>query len=299
MGSHRADRRAPRRRSSGSPTPVPGLSDAVPASAAGKRRAASHAGSRGPLFPLLPSAPVLAGVAVLAASVGGAVVSTGHQPGVDTVVATASSSSLSAPGALAGTSRAADANLVNGRTTVVSRAGSRDATAEGPSTKLVKKAEDAAKARNQALAALGKAAEKQSAKIEANLWVSPLASYRLSAGFGQTSYLWSSVHTGLDLSAPSGTPILSAARGVVTEVGYDGSYGNKTVVTLEDGTELWYCHQTSYAVSVGETVNPGEVLGYVGTTGNTTGPHLHIEVRPGAGDPVDPYAAFQAHGITL
>jgi murein DD-endopeptidase MepM/ murein hydrolase activator NlpD len=300
MGSHRGDRRAPRRRSSGSPTPAPGLSpDVVPTSAAGKRRAASHAGSRGPLFPLLPSAPVLAGVAVLAASVGGAVVSTGHQPDVDTVVATASASSRTGPGALAGTSKAADANLVDGRTTVVSRSGSRAATAEGTSTKLVKKAEDAAKARNQALAALGKAAEKQSAKIEANLWVSPLASYRLSAGFGQTSYLWSSVHTGLDLSAPSGTPIMSAARGVVTEIGYDGSYGNKTVVTLEDGTELWYCHQTSYAVSVGETVTPGEVIGYVGSTGNTTGPHLHIEVRPGAGDPVDPYAAFQAHGITL
>ncbi|MEZ5091464.1 M23 family metallopeptidase [Nocardioides sp.] len=303
MGSHRADRRGPRRRSSGSPTPSQPVSqaattDVVPTQQAGKRRAAGHAGSRGSLFPLLPSPPVLAGIAVLAASVGGAVVSTTHGPTVDAVVATSASGSLHQPGAMTGTSKAADANLVAGRTQVVSRGGGRDASAEGTDAKLVAKAEDAAKVRNQALAALGKAAEAQSAKIKANLWVLPVASYRLTAGFGQSSYLWSSVHTGLDFAAPSGTPIMSIARGVVTEVGYDGAYGNKTVVTLDDGTEIWYCHQTSYAVSVGETVGQGEVIGYIGSTGNTTGPHLHLEVHPGAGDPVDPYAALVAHGVT-
>lgn len=317
MGSHRADHRGSRRRSSGSPTPpaaarraakrtakpatqpvAQSVAASVAASSGGKRRASKHSGRRGPLIPLLPSPPVLAGIAVLAVSVGGAVVSTG-QAGVDTVVATAASSSLAQPGAMSGSSKVATADLVSGRTTVVSRDGSRDVAPEASNSKLVAKAEDAAEARTEALAALGKAAERQSARIEANLWVAPLGSYRLSAGFGETSYLWASIHTGLDLSAPSGTSILSASRGVVTEVGYDGSYGNKTVVTLEDGTELWYCHQTSYAVSVGEQVTPGEVIGYVGSTGNTTGPHLHIEVRPGAGDPVDPYAAFAAHGVDL
>jgi murein DD-endopeptidase MepM/ murein hydrolase activator NlpD len=83
----------------------------------------------------------------------------------------------------------------------------------------------------------------------------------------------------------------------VTSVGYDGSYGNKTVVTLEDGTELWYCHQTAYAVASGQEIRAGEVIGSVGSTGNVTGPHVHIEVRPGAGDPVDPYAAMLAHGV--
>ena len=90
---------------------------------------------------------------------------------------------------------------------------------------------------------------------------------------------------------------MSVANGVVTEVEYDGSYGNKTVVLLDDGTELWYCHQSSFAVGVGETVVGGQTIGYVGSTGNTTGPHLHLEVRPGAGDPVDPYAALVAHNV--
>ncbi len=296
MGSHRSDHRGSRRRSSATPDPTP-LS--VPTSSGGKRRAAQHSGSRGALIPLLPSAPVLAGIAVLALSVGGTMASAAGPASVDTVAATAAGNSLSQAGALTGSSKVANANLVTGRSAVVSRAGSRDTAPEGTDSKLVQKAEDAADARTAALAALGKAAEKQSARIEANLWVAPLSGYRLSAGFGASSYLWSSVHTGLDLSAPSGTQILSAARGVVTETGYDGSYGNKTVVTLEDGTELWYCHQSSFGTTVGETVTPGEVIGYVGSTGNSTGPHLHIEVRPGAGDPVDPYAAFQAHGITL
>ena len=91
--------------------------------------------------------------------------------------------------------------------------------------------------------------------------------------------------------------IIYKKNGVVTQVGYDGSYGNKTVVRLEDGTEIWYCHQTSYAVSVGDTVTGGQTIGYVGSTGNTTGPHLHLEVHPGAGDAVDPYAALVAHGL--
>jgi murein DD-endopeptidase MepM/ murein hydrolase activator NlpD len=241
---------------------------------------------------------VLAGIAVLAVSVGGALVSTSGPDQIDTVVSTAASSSLRQPGALAGTSQVANANLARGRDQVISRSGSRGTGAEGTDSKLVAKAENAAEARAQALAKLGKAAEQQSARIKANLWVLPVASYHLTAGFGESSYLWSSVHTGLDFSAPSGTPIMAIARGVVTEVGYDGSYGNKTVITLDDGTEIWFCHQTSYAVSVGETVTPGEVIGYVGSTGNTTGPHLHLEVRPGAGDPVDPYAALIAHGVT-
>ena len=78
---------------------------------------------------------------------------------------------------------------------------------------------------------------------------------------------------------------------------YDGSYGNKTVVRLPDGTELWYCHQSSQSVSVGEHVAAGEVIGALGSTGNTTGPHLHLEVRPGGGDPVDPEVALAGWGL--
>ena len=140
-------------------------------------------------------------------------------------------------------------------------------------------------------------AEKQAAKIKLNLWHLPVVGYHLTATFGEYG-LWSSYHTGLDFAAPSGTPIYAVANGVITSASYDGAYGNKTVQTLDDGTELWYCHQTSYTVSSGETVRAGELIGYVGSTGHVTGPHLHLEVRPGGGDPVDPYDALVVHGIT-
>ena len=68
--------------------------------------------------------------------------------------------------------------------------------------------------------------------------------------------------------------------------------------TLADGTEIWYCHQSSIGVSEGEKVIQGEHIGNLGATGHVTGPHVHIEVRPGGGDPIDPYYAFIAHGYT-
>jgi len=133
--------------------------------------------------------------------------------------------------------------------------------------------------------------------VPMNQWTLPVDGYHLTATFGQSSSLWASVHTGLDFAAPSGTPIHAIANGVVTSVGYDGAYGNKTVITLDDGTELWFCHQTSFVVAEGDVVRAGELIGYVGSTGNVTGPHLHLEVRPGAGDPVDPYEALRVHGL--
>ena len=126
-----------------------------------------------------------------------------------------------------------------------------------------------------------------------------MAGYHLTAGFGESSISGPASTPASTSPPPAARPSCRSQRRVVTEIGYDGAYGNKTVVTLDDGTEIWYCHQTSYAVSVGDSVRQGEVIGYVGSTGNTTGPHLHLEVRPGAGDPVDPYAALVAHGLPL
>ncbi|HEX5772614.1 MAG TPA: M23 family metallopeptidase, partial [Nocardioidaceae bacterium] len=119
-----------------------------------------------------------------------------------------------------------------------------------------------------------------------------------TARFGYSSSLWSSTHTGLDFAAPYGTPVVSVANGVVRSTGYDGSYGNKVVIAHEDGTETWYAHLSAITVSPGESVNGGDLIGNVGSTGNSTGDHLHLEVRPGAGDPVDPYAALIARGVT-
>jgi murein DD-endopeptidase MepM/ murein hydrolase activator NlpD len=128
-------------------------------------------------------------------------------------------------------------------------------------------------------------------------WVLPLPGFELTGRFGSSNGPWASTHTGLDFAAPSGTPIRSVADGVVVGAGYDGAFGNKTVVRLEDGTHVWYCHQDRLSVSVGESLSAGEVLGYVGTTGNTTGAHLHLEMHPVGGTPVDPEATLAEHGL--
>jgi murein DD-endopeptidase MepM/ murein hydrolase activator NlpD len=131
---------------------------------------------------------------------------------------------------------------------------------------------------------------------EMNRWVVPVSNYEITATFGLGGDLWSSDHTGLDFATAEGSPVGSTARGEVTSTGWAGAYGNQVVVTHDDGTQTWYCHLSGIYVSTGESVGPGTTIGTVGATGNTTGPHLHLEVRPGGGSPVDPYAYLQEKG---
>ncbi len=264
--------------------------DSIPRVATpGKRKAVKHAGSRGSLFKGLPSPPVLLGVASLAVAVGGALTSADADLADHTPKYTAAS-------ALGGEAGVSSVNLMD-RGNSVSRDSRRDALEDASEADLVKEAEQQAEQRDAALGQLAQLAERQADKIAENRWVLPLATSEITARFGEYG-LWASYHTGLDFNGNTGDPIKSIANGVVTSVGYDGAYGNKTVVTLEDGTEIWYCHQTDYLVSEGDTVTAGEVIGTVGATGHVTGSHLHLEVRPGGGDPVDPYAAFVVHGVT-
>ena len=127
--------------------------------------------------------------------------------------------------------------------------------------------------------------------------VLPLASYDVSAGFGLTGPLWEAMHGGQDFSAASGEPLVAVADGVVTEVAYAGPYGLRTILTLPDGTEVWYCHQTSVSVAAGYAVEMTDEIGTVGSTGNSTGPHLHLEVRPDGGNPIDPMDWLRAAGL--
>ncbi len=261
------------------------LRPAVP----GKRRAAKA--SRTSLLRGFPSMPVVAGVAVLAVSAGGVLSTDGAQlVGHETPRMTAPNA---ASGQIGG-----DTYDALGRSPVLSRDSDRDALDDASEATIEQEVELQAEQRNEALGNLAEQAEKEAETINANRWSLPVAGYRLSAQFGQAGGYWSSgYHTGLDFAAPSGTPIMAVANGVVTSVGYEGAYGNRTIVTLEDGTEIWYCHQTSSAVSAGDNVVAGQVIGSVGSTGNSTGPHLHLEVRPGGGDPVDPYAALVVNGV--
>jgi murein DD-endopeptidase MepM/ murein hydrolase activator NlpD len=259
---------------------------------AGRRKASRHSVQRGSLLRGFPSAPIAMGIAALAVSAGGAV--TAANPAL--MGASADDVHVNQASALGGETGVSSTNLLNQRRAAVSRDSRRDALADAADQDLVEQAEMQAQERNAALARFAKQAEQQAAKIALNQWVLPVEGYHLTARFGDYG-LWSSYHTGLDFAAPTGTPIHAIANGVITSASYDGSYGNKTVLTLEDGTELWFCHQTEFDVSVGDVVQAGDVIGSIGSTGNVTGPHLHLEVRPGAGDPVDPYAALVVHGL--
>ncbi|MFI6447364.1 M23 family metallopeptidase [Kitasatospora sp. NPDC050543] len=125
----------------------------------------------------------------------------------------------------------------------------------------------------------------------------PIADYELTAHYGQSASYWAHLHTGLDFAASTGTPVMAVGAGTITSAGWSGSYGYRIIQTLPDGTEIWYCHLSSILRASGKVV-PGQQIGKVGATGNVTGPHLHVEVRPGGGAPVDPETWFQQHGIT-
>jgi murein DD-endopeptidase MepM/ murein hydrolase activator NlpD len=127
--------------------------------------------------------------------------------------------------------------------------------------------------------------------------IRPLGGYHLSAGYGASGPLWESVHTGLDFGAASGTDLVAVADATVTEVADAGPYGLRTIITLEDGTDIWYCHQLAALVAPGERVEIGELIGLVGSTGNSTGPHLHLEVHPAGGAATDPAAWLAAAGV--
>ena len=95
------------------------------------------------------------------------------------------------------------------------------------------------------------------------------------------------MHAGIDISAPTGTPIRAADSGRVVLLGGQGGYGNYTCVAHGGGLSTCYAHQSRFGTSQGAAVRQGQVIGYVGSTGNSSGPHLHFEVRVN-GSPVNP-----------
>jgi murein DD-endopeptidase MepM/ murein hydrolase activator NlpD len=142
-----------------------------------------------------------------------------------------------------------------------------------------------------------KAAEEAAARKEAlrPKFVLPVKQKGLSAYFGQAGVNWMALHTGIDFPVQVGTPVMAATDGTV-RTQWNPSYGNMAIVTAPDGTETWYCHLSSTRIRSGK-VKAGTVIAYSGNTGNTTGPHLHFEVRPHGGSPIDPLPWLLAHGL--
>ena len=132
------------------------------------------------------------------------------------------------------------------------------------------------------------------------LWPLP-GRYNLSSLFGSRKHPITGKannHTGIDIPASSGTSILAAKSGVVTTSTYNNSYGNYVVVSHSDGTSTLYAHMVRRNCSKGDTVSQGQVIGYVGTTGSSTGNHLHFEVRVN-GSRADPINYFTDLPLTI
>jgi murein DD-endopeptidase MepM/ murein hydrolase activator NlpD len=124
--------------------------------------------------------------------------------------------------------------------------------------------------------------------VRPSLWP---VSGRLMSTFGSRTDPFSgdgAFHTGIDLSASTGTPVHAAADGVVASAEWSGRYGKLVIIDHGDGVRTWYAHMSRFDVVPGQEIRLGEVIGLSGGTGRVTSPHLHYEVRMG-GTPVNPY----------
>ncbi|MFJ3582480.1 peptidoglycan DD-metalloendopeptidase family protein [Streptomyces sp. NPDC090127] len=140
----------------------------------------------------------------------------------------------------------------------------------------------------------------QSAPAKASSgWVAPVSG-GISTPYRASGSMWSSgYHTGADFIAASGTSVKAVGAGTVHSAGWSGSYGNEVVIQHADGTYSQYAHLSSLSVSAGQTVTGGQQIGLSGSTGNSSGPHLHFEIRtgPSYGSDIDPLAYLRQHGV--
>ncbi|MFF4490162.1 M23 family metallopeptidase [Streptomyces sp. NPDC001544] len=177
-------------------------------------------------------------------------------------------------------------------------AAERKAAEEAARKKAAEQAQKAREAAREAKARAARAAERK----RLNQFVAPITGSYVSTGYQASSSLWSSgSHTGIDFHAASGTAVHAVGAGTVVSTGWGGAYGNQIVIKMADGMYTQYGHLSSIGVSVGQKVTPGQQIGLSGSTGNTTGPHLHFEARTGPdyGSDVDPIAYLRKHGVNV
>ncbi|MCP3818555.1 M23 family metallopeptidase [Streptomyces sp. A3M-1-3] len=173
-----------------------------------------------------------------------------------------------------------------------------EAEAKKRAEEAKRKAEAKAKAEREAKERAAREAERK----RLNTFVSPIAGSYVSTAYQAGGAAWSSgSHTGIDFHAASGTSVRAVGMGTVVEAGWGGAYGNNVVVKMNDGTYTQYGHLSSLSVAVGQSVTPGQQIGLAGSTGNSTGPHLHFEARtsPEYGSDIDPIGYLRAHGVNL
>ncbi|MGW8779962.1 M23 family metallopeptidase [Streptomyces sp. NPDC055796] len=171
------------------------------------------------------------------------------------------------------------------------------------SASQAKDSADAAPAQAPAAAPAKKAAAKPAAgAVSAAGFVAPVGGGGISTQYKTPGAMWSSgYHTGVDFIASSGTTVRAVGAGTVVSAGWGGAYGNEVVIRHADGKYSQYGHLSQLSVSVGQSVAGGQTIGLSGSTGNSTGPHLHFEIRtgPSYGSDIDPLAYLRSKGVSI
>ncbi|MFF8269379.1 M23 family metallopeptidase [Streptomyces sp. NPDC016562] len=146
----------------------------------------------------------------------------------------------------------------------------------------------------------------KAASAKSGLWDKPLDKYTLSATFGKGGSMWSRKHSGQDFAVPVGTPVKAVAAGVVVKAGPNGggdgpAYGNAIVIKHANNTYSQYAHLSRIQVRIGQKVAVEQRIALSGNTGNSSGPHLHFEIRttPNYGSAVNPVAFLRKAGVTI
>ncbi|MEV0303296.1 M23 family metallopeptidase [Streptomyces prasinus] len=167
--------------------------------------------------------------------------------------------------------------------------------AEAQKTAEVKKATEVKKAAKPAQPAKKKAA-----------WVDPVKKYTVSATYAQAGGMWQSAHSGQDFAVPNGTKVVATHGGTVVKAGGNGAgdgpaYGNAVVINHGNGTYSQYAHLSQVNVQPGQVVKTGQKIALSGNTGNSSGPHLHFEIRTGAhyGSAIDPVKFLRGKGVNF
>ncbi|APU42582.1 M23 family metallopeptidase [Streptomyces sp. NPDC056254] len=176
------------------------------------------------------------------------------------------------------------------------------AQAEADAKQKAAEAKRLAEAKAKAEREAAERAAREEERKRLNTFVSPLDGSYVSTQYKAGGGMWSSgSHTGIDFHAASGTSVHAVGFGTVVEAGWGGAYGNNVVIKHNDGTFTQYGHLSSLSVSVGQQVTPGQQIGLSGSTGNSSGPHLHFEARTGSqyGSDIDPIAYLRSHGVSL
>jgi len=128
-------------------------------------------------------------------------------------------------------------------------------------------------------------------------WINPMPEGSVTSCFGQR---WGRLHAGVDLAAPHGTPIHAAGAGVIVAAGEEQGYGNAVLIDHGNGYLTHYGHMSAITVTVGQSVAVGDQIGAEGSTGHSTGPHLHFEVHQGTyQNPIEPTAWMRDHGVDI